>query len=271
MSAFALTAKTKRALVKGLGTVLNFRTLRGFLAIVGFVALWQLVVYVKVPYLRNLPFPQQVVIDGARAAATKSYWHDWEISLIRIFIGFTLAQLVGIPLGLAIGISKIFRDFTFPVFEMLRPVPPIAWIPIAILFWPTKEMSIYFLVFIGAFFIIVINVIQGVTNIPVSLKWSATSLGARPRDIFWRILVPGSLPSIITGMTVGMGVTWNVLVAAEMIAGNGGLGRATWEAYTNYNIPFIVVGMVSIGVAGYLCSALIRSLGERAMPWKKKF
>jgi NitT/TauT family transport system permease protein len=263
--------KKKKTVVKRLRRFFNLGTLRGFLAIVGFVALWQFVVYMKVPYLRNLPFPQDVVVNGIHAAGTKSYWFDWEISLIRIFTGFILAQLVGIPLGLAMGLSKRFKGFTFPVFEMLRPIPPIAWIPLAILFWPTRELSIYFLVFIGAFFIIVINVLQGVSNIPVSLKWTASSLGARQKDIFWRILVPGSLPSIVTGMTVGMGVTWNVLVAAEMIAGKGGLGRATWEAYTNYNIPFIVVGMVSIGTAGYLCSSLIRWVGEKAMPWKKKF
>ncbi len=258
-------------IVRGFKKVFNVRVLRGFLAIVAFAALWQLVVYVKVPYLRNLPYPQEVLTSGIESVNSKGYWFNWEISLLRVFTGFTVAQLVGVPLGLAMGLSRTFKGFTFPVFEMLRPIPPIAWIPLAILFWPTRELSIYFLVFIGAFFIIVINVIQGVSNISVSLKWAASSLGARPKDIFWKILVPGCLPSIVTGMTVGMGVTWNVLVAAEMIAGKGGLGRTTWEAYTNYNIPFIVVGMISIGVAGYLCSTLIRWLGERAMPWKKKF
>ncbi len=257
--------------MKKLKKVFNIRVLRGIISIVIFVGLWQLVVFVKVPYLKNLPYPKEVALDGISAAGTKIYWLNWEISLIRIFIGFIAAQLIGIPLGLAMGVSRKFKDFTFPVFEILRPIPPIAWIPIAILFWPTRELSIYFLVFIGAFSIIVINVLQGVSNISVSLKWAASSLGARPKDIFWRIMIPGSLPSIVTGMTVGMGVTWNVLIAAEMIAGQNGLGRMTWEAYTNYNIPLIVVGMVSIGVAGYLCSSLIRWLGERAMPWKKRF
>ncbi len=258
-------------MMKNLKKFFNLATLRGFISIVGFMALWQLVVYVKVPYLRNLPLPKEVIISGLHSVGRKSYWYDWEISLIRVFIGFIMAQLFGIPLGLAMGISKKFKAFTFPVFEMLRPIPPIAWIPIAILFWPTRELSIYFLVFLGSFFIIVINVIQGVSNIPISLKWTASSLGARPKDVFWRILIPGSLPSIVTGMTVGMGVTWNVLVAAEMIAGGGGLGRATWEAYTNFNMPFIIVGMVSIGVAGYLCSTLIRWAGIKIMPWQKKF
>ncbi len=250
--------------------VFNVRMLRACISILLFVVLWQLVVYVKVPYLRYLPYPQEVYDSGLKAASTWRYWADWGLSLQRVFVGFIAAQIIGIPLGLAMGISKVFKGFTFPVFEILRPIPPIAWIPLAILFWPTRELSIYFLVFIGAFFIIVINVLQGVSNISVNLTWAANSLGAKPKDIFWRILLPGSLPSIITGMTVGMGVTWNVLIAAEMIAGQGGLGRATWEAYTNHSIPFIVVGMVSIGLAGYLCSALLRWVGKKSMPWESK-
>jgi NitT/TauT family transport system permease protein len=251
--------------------VFSLRTLRGFSSLLAFVVLWQLVVYLKVPYLQYLPLPGDVAANGLAAAATGGYWIDWGLSLARIFIGFIAAQIIGIPLGLAMGISRAFKGFSFPAFEILRPIPPIAWIPLAILFWPTRELSIYFLVFIGAFFIIVINVIQGVSNISVNLKWAAFSLGAKPKDIFWRILLPGSLPSIVTGMTVGMGVTWNVLIAAEMIAGQGGLGRTTWEAYTNHNIPYIVVGMVSIGMAGSLCSTLLRWLGEKVMPWKRKF
>jgi NitT/TauT family transport system permease protein len=251
--------------------VFNFRSLRGFVSILVFAALWQLVVYYKVPYLKNLPYPRDVAYDAGTAAITSDYWIHWGKSLMRIFIGFIAAQLIGIPIGLAMGISKTFKQFTFPLFEILRPIPPIAWIPLAILFWPTRELSIYFLVFIGAFYIQVINVIQGVSNISVNLKWAALSLGAKPRDIFWRILLPGSLPSIITGMTVGMGVAWNVLIAAEMIAAKGGLGRTTWEAYTNHNIPFIVVGMVSIGLAGSFCSVLVRWVGKKAMPWTKKF
>lgn len=250
---------------------INVKMLRGSLSVVVLVILWQLVVTLKVPYLQYLPYPKEVAVDGVQAIGSMSYWFDWGLSLSRIFTGFLVAQIVGIPLGLAMGASKVFRGFSYPVLETLRPIPPIAWIPLAILFWPTRELSIYFLVFLGAFFIIVINVIQGVSSIQVSLKWAASSLGARPKDIFWKIMVPGCLPSIVTGMTVGMGVTWNVLIAAEMIAAQGGLGRMTWEAYTNHNIPMIIVGMVSIGTAGYLCSSLIRWLGLKAMPWEKRF
>lgn len=257
--------------MKTIKRIFSINVLRGLISIAAVVALWQIVVLVKVPYLENLPYPKEVALDGIHAAGTKAYWFNWSISLERIFIGFIAAQLIGIPVGMAMGMSNVFRGFIFPLFEIFRPIPPIAWIPIGILFWPTRELSIYFLVFIGAFFIIVINVLRGVSNISVTLTWAASSLGARQGDIFWKIMVPGSLPSIVTGMTVGMGVTWNVLIAAEMIAGQGGLGRMTWEAYTNHNIPFIVVGMVSIGMAGYLCSMLIRWLGEKAMPWNRRF
>jgi sulfonate transport system permease protein len=247
------------------------RLRRASISVVALLLTWQLVIVLGIPYLKNLPYPRDVAVATAHAVMFRGYWSDWGLSLIRIFVGFVVAQIVGIPLGLAMGSSKHVRDFTFPIFETLRPIPPIAWIPLAIIFWPTRELSIYFLVFIGAFFVIVVNVIRGVSNIQVSLRWAATSFGARRSDIFWKIMVPGSLPSIVTGMTVGMGVAWNVLIAAEMIAGQGGLGRMTWEAYTNGDMPLIVVGMVSIGCGGYLCSALIRWLGDKAMPWQKKF
>ncbi len=249
----------------------SIRLRRAALSVVSLILLWQFVIVLGIPYLKNLPYPWDVTVAGVKAVAYPGYWWDWVLSLVRIFVGFIAAQLIGIPIGLAMGNSKFVKEITFPVFETLRPIPPIAWIPLAIIFWPTRELSIYFLVFIGAFFVIIINVIQGVSNIPVSLKWAATSFGAKPRDIFWRIMVPGSLPSIVTGMTVGMGVAWNVLIAAEMIAGQGGLGRMTWEAYSNGNLPLIVVGMISIGCGGYLCSSLIRWLGDKAMPWKQKF
>jgi NitT/TauT family transport system permease protein len=251
--------------------VFDVRLRRAAVSISALLVLWQLVIVLGVPYLKNLPYPWDVTIAGLKAIENPGYWRDWGLSLLRIFVGFVAAQIIGIPLGLAMGNSRVFRDVTFPVFETLRPIPPIAWIPLAIIFWPTRESSIYFLVFIGAVFIVVINVIQGVSSIQPTLKWAATSFGARPSDIFWRIMVPGSLPSIMTGMTVGMGVAWNVLIAAEMIAGQGGLGRMTWEAYSNGNLPLIVVGMVSIGCGGYLCSTLIRWLGDKAMPWKRRF
>jgi NitT/TauT family transport system permease protein len=154
---------------------------------------------------------------------------------------------------------------------VLRPIPPLAWVPLSILFWPTPESSITFVIFLGAFFTVLINTLAGVRAIDERYVRAAISLGATPAIIFRRIILPGALPSIFTGMAVGMGITWSVLVAAEIIAGRSGLGYLTWEAYVAGSFPTIVVGMISIGLAGYLSSALVRILAARVMPWSKRF
>jgi NitT/TauT family transport system permease protein len=159
----------------------------------------------------------------------------------------------------------------FPPLEILRPIPPLAWVPTAIIFWPTTELSIAFVIFLGAFFTVVLNVLGGARSIDERHVRAAASLGSRPSDIFWKIVLPATLPSIFTGMAVGMGITWEVVVAAEMIAGKSGLGYFTWASYVGGNYPQIIIGMISIGIAGYLSSGLIRSLGKLATPWQRRF
>jgi len=149
-------------------------------------------------------------------------------------------------------------------------------VPAAIIFWPTQELSIGFVIFLGAFFTIVINVLGGARTIDVRYLRAVQSMGASQWDLFWRIILPGTLPSIFTGAAVGMGITWEVVVAAEMISGGGtqgggGLGFFIWNSYIGGSLPQIVVGMISIGIAGYLSSTLIRMIGRSAMPWRKLF
>ena len=148
---------------------------------------------------------------------------------------------------------------------------PLAWVPTAIIFWPTTELSIAFVIFLGAFFTVVLNVLGGARNIDERHLRAAASFGSRRTDIFWKIVLPATLPSIFTGMAVGMGITWEVVVAAEMIAGKSGLGYFTWASYVGGNYPQIIVGMISIGLAGYLSSGLIRLLGKVATPWQRQF
>jgi ABC-type proline/glycine betaine transport system permease subunit len=152
----------------------------------------------------------------------RGYWYSWFQSSRRVFSGFLAAMLIGIPFGLAMATSRVFHDITFPVFEILRPVPPLAWVPAAIIFWPTQELSIGFVIFLGAIFTIMLNVIGGARSIDVRYFQAARSMGSSSWDIFRRIILPGVLPSIIVGCEVGIGITWNVVVAAEMISGGGG-------------------------------------------------
>jgi NitT/TauT family transport system permease protein len=250
---------------------LTIHGLRGAAGVVGFFALWQVLSTLHAPLFKQIPTPLEVIAQFRIEGATKAYWVDWAISFERVFVGFAAAQLVGIPLGLWMGWKRKFYNLTFPVFEVLRPIPPLAWVPLSIVFWPTPELSIEFVIFLGAFFTVLINTIGGVRSIDERYVRAALSLGASPALIFRRIILPGALPSIFTGMSVGMGITWSVLVAAEIIAGHSGLGYLTWEAYVAGTFPTIIVGMISIGVAGYLSSIFVRWIGVRVMPWKSRF
>jgi len=247
--------------------VFSLTTIRGIAAVVVFTVLWELCSRFGVPIIGNVPPPSSVLKELGEQLVNKAYWLSWVDSFIRILSGFVVAQILGIPLGLLLGVNKTARELIYPVVEIMRPVPPLAWVPIAVIFWPTNELSMMFVTFLGAFFTVVLNIIGGAGAIDARYIRAAYSLGSTRADIFWKIMVPATLPSIVVGMTVGMGVTWAVVVAAEMIASRSGLGFLTWQSYVAGDYPMIIIGMMSIGIAGYISSALIRLIGSRMTPW----
>lgn len=242
---------------------LSLTTLRGVISVVGLLVVWELGRRLQVPFFAAVPAPSEVVVALEKVIGSGRFWSDWAASYSRVLVGFVAAQIIGIPLGLAMAMNRPFYHFVFPPLEVLRPIPPLAWVPTAIIFWPTTELSIAFVIFLGAFFTVVLNVLGGARNIDERHIRAAASFGSQRRDIFWKIVLPATLPSIFTGMAVGMGITWEVVVAAEMIAGKSGLGYFTWSSYIGGNYPQIIVGMISIGFAGYFSSGLIRILGTR--------
>ncbi|MEO7726429.1 MAG: ABC transporter permease [Burkholderiales bacterium] len=243
---------------------------RGALAVGAFILLWELLTRWKVPGLATVPGPLDTLsVFWSKYATSPSYWQSWIASFRRVLAGFVIAQLLGIPLGLLLGTRERFRELVFPVIELLRPIPPLAWVPLSILFWPSHEWSIVFITFIGAFFIITINVFDGVRSIRPEHVWLARSLGASEARIFRRIVLPSVLPAIGVGMTLGMAVTWNVVIAAEMIAGDNGLGRLTWEGYVSHTSAVVIIGMVSIGLAGYVSALIITWVEHRLAPWRR--
>jgi len=255
--------------------------LRAISSIVVFVVLWEIGSRSKqwlgftVPWVGNVPAPTAVMAAWAGLLGDPGYWQSWYMSLIRVLAGFMAAMIIGIPLGLLMAVSRTFNGVAFPTFEVTRPIPPLAWVPASIIFWPTQELSITFVTFLGAFFTVVINVIGGAKSIDVRYYQAAQALGASRWDIFRRIVLPGTVPSIVVGASVGMGITWNVVVAAEMISGGGGqaggagggLGFLIWNSYVGGSYEQIVVGMISIGIAGYLCSEVLRRVGIVFTPW----
>ena len=191
-------------------------------------------------------------------------------SLRRIAISYSLAAGIGITLGLLMGRSRFIRDLIFPYVEILRPIPGVAWIPLAILLWPTEEGSIIYITFLGALFPIILNTLHGVEQTPEVLVRAAQSLGASRMCIFRHVVLPGALPSICTGLAIAMGVSWFSLLAGEIISGQYGIGYFTWNAYSIINPPDIIVGMLTIGLLGAATTALVHLITRPALAWQRK-
>jgi len=219
------------------------------------------------PWIGAVPAPSAVLKSWIVVLGQQGYWQSWYMSLFRVMGGFIVAMLIGIPFGLMLAVSRVAHGVAFPVFEVLRPIPPLAWVP----------ASIIFITFLGAFYTIVINVLGGARSIDVRYFQAAQSMGSSRWDMFRRVILPGTLPSIVVGSAVGMGITWEVVVAAEMISGGGsqqagvggGLGFFIWNSYVGGSYEQIVVGMISIGIAGFISSELLRWGGRYATPWLK--
>ena len=216
---------------------------------------------------QNIPTPALVLEEAIELFGGVDFYVHILASLERIWLGFAIATALGIGLGLLIGWFRFAADTLFPLIELLRPIPAVAWVPLSIMLWPTERSSIVFITSLGAFFPIVLNTIHGVEGIDRQLVRAATSLGAGRAAIFREVVIPGALPSILTGLSVGMGVSWLCLISAEMISGQFGVGYFTWVAYGIVKYSQIVVGMLVIGVLGMLSSAFIRLIGVRCMPW----
>ena len=241
------------------------------LSLAVFLLLWQWAasshVNLHLLSFANTPSPQ-AVLRAAWALAHSSHLllNLWS-SLYRVFLGYVAAAIIGIALGLAIGRSRLVEDLLLPPLEVLRPIPAVAWIPLAVLMFPSAEVGMVFITFTGALFPILLNTIHGVESVDPRLIAAAKSLGCGRRALFSEVIVHGAAPAIITGLSIGMGTSWFCLVSAEMIAGQYGIGYYTWAAYTLQNYADIVVGMLLIGGFGMASSLLIKHLGRRLIPW----
>jgi NitT/TauT family transport system permease protein len=214
----------------------------------------------------SMPGPVVTFEALLRLAGNGTIHQSARISLLHIFGSFLLGAALGIPLGLVIGWQSVVHDLVFPSLEILRPVPPIAWIPLTILVLPSMRASIMFITFMGAFFPILLNTIRGVHRIEADYTKAVRSLGGSSVDVFRNVVYPGALPSIHTGLIVGMGLAWVNLVAAEMVADEG-LGRFVWVSYTSGAYDNLVASVIMIGALGYGSSELVRWLGTARLAW----
>ncbi|RTL55433.1 MAG: ABC transporter permease [Bradyrhizobiaceae bacterium] len=248
------------------------------LGFVLFLSAWYLAVDIfKLPRFSKLPGLRDVITEWLSpnpvygiSIFTPEYYQHIFVSLVRIGTAFVAATILGVPLGLMLGWSERFREYVFPVFETLRPIPILAWVPISIILFNGSEVSVVFLTFIAAFFVTTLNTMQGVRSIDETYIRAAACLGATPNQIFMDVVIPGALPSIFTGLQISIGVAWFSLVAAEMVSGEYGLGYLINTSYTKIQYPTIAIGMFTLGIVGYLSSSLVRLLGNRLMKWRMR-
>ncbi|HEX4110973.1 MAG TPA: ABC transporter permease [Stellaceae bacterium] len=218
----------------------------------------------------NVPTPYEVAAALWRHLGEARFYMHILVSLRRILIAYAIAAGLGIGLGLIGGRSRLIRSAIMPYVEIVRPIPAVAWIPLAILMWPTEESSIVYITFLGALFPILLNTIHGVEQTPEILVRAAQTLGASRVRVFWHVVLPASLPSIATGLAIGMGVSWFSLLAGEIISGQYGIGYFTWNAYSLIIYPDIVVGMIVIGLLGTLSTYAVRLALRPLLAWQRK-
>jgi sulfonate transport system permease protein len=241
------------------------------LAVLAAIGLWQVVSQAQFDFIlnfQNVPTPLGVWHQFVVLLGTEIFYIDVAISLRRIAVAFGLAAVSGIFIGVLMGRFRLVEDVVSPYIEILRPIPAVAWIPLAILIMPTEESSIIFITYLGAFFPIVLNTVHGVEQTPTVLIRAARSLGASDRAILWRVILPGALPSITAGLAIGMGVAWFSLLAGEIISGQYGIGYFTWASYTLVQYPKIIIGMLCIGALGTLSTKLVRLLTTPFLRWQ---
>jgi ABC-type nitrate/sulfonate/bicarbonate transport system permease component len=218
------------------------------------------------PFL--LPSPAEVAGEAWDLTRSGVIFRFAAISLLRVVGGFLIGAAVALPLGMAIGRLQTVRDLCDPILELARPIPALALIPLAIAWFGIGESSKLFLISYAAFFPIVINVIAGFHAVDPAHVRAARSLRASEVQIFRDVVLMSAFPYVVAGLRIGMGMAFLVLVAAELIASNAGLGYLIQEARLNFNTSRIFVGIIAIGLLGYVLSKSLLELERRVVPWK---
>ena len=245
--------------------------LPNFATLVVLLIVWQFASKVWLPRIDPqmavlMPAPSTIAVTAAGMIASGELFYHLIASLKREAVAFLFAASA-IPLGIMMGWWRLVRDQVNPIMEILRPIPPLAWIPLSILWVGIGDEQNEFIIFLGIFFPILVNTIVGVKNIDPILIRAARSLGASERRLLARIVLIGALPQIITGIRIGLGVGWMALVAAELVGASSGLGFVINDARSMLRTDIIIVGMLTIGLIGLLIDAAILALSRRLLPW----
>jgi len=254
------------------------RTCQTLLLPIVILALWELSGRLNLIPAGLLPPPSRVAVGwwawafGPAGLGLNPYSGTWAgnvaFSGLRVFEGFGVAILVGVPLGILIGWSRLAARLVDPTVQALRPVPITAWLPFSIAIFGIRDIGSIFLIALGAFYPIVINSAHGARDVGRNLIRAAEMMGASPLQLLWRVAFPAALPAIFTGLRIGLGIAWTAVIVSEMVAVKSGLGYVLWDAYYVGRMDVVIADMVSIGLAGFLSDLVIVLIERRALGWK---
>jgi len=249
-------------------------TLLRALSIVLFFALWAAFSFANARWLKVfnpvlVPSPLDVLYSGIDLVESGELQRDILASLARVLQGFCIAAFLGVALGMAVGRSRVLESLVDPMLELLRPIPPLAFLPMMVLWFGIGEASKIAFIAYAAFFPIFTTTLEGIKYVDPLLLRAAASLGASRRDLFRYVVLPAATPSIITGLRLGFGLSFFVIVAAEFIAADRGLGYLINDARTFFLVSQMLLGAAVIGVIGFAFNRLLRLLEARLLRWRK--
>jgi NitT/TauT family transport system permease protein len=188
-------------------------------------------------------------------------------SMSRVYGGFALAALAAVPLGILIGRNDTVRALLDPFLQLMRPIPVTAWLPLSMILFGLGPRSAFFLVFLGAFYPILLNTVFGVRSVEKRLFEAASMLGCSPSAQFFKVVLPAALPSIFTGLRLGLGLAWFVIVVGEMTGVPQGLGAVIMDGRTLSRTELVICGMIVIGIAGFVSDRIVVALMNRLLRW----
>lgn len=246
------------------------KTFCAIISITAFLILWQFVVsFTSAKLVLSGPietislfFTSIIQPLGTHTIEGHIFW-----SLSRVITGFILGSLLGIFLGILMGWFKFISAIFRPIFEILRPIPPIAWIPLSIVWFGLGEMSKYFLIMYSAFCAVTMNAYSGIKSVDPELIGAAKMLGANNRQVFMSIVLPSCIPQIFAGLQIAIGTSWATVVAAEMVRSSEGVGWVIIKGQDSNSTVQILVGIVAIGIVGYLLAVSMRALEAKLCKW----
>ena len=253
------------------------KIIRPLVALAIFLVIWQLLCMSPDS---NLPSPITVFQDTWDPLIINTFFDNGgtdkglglqiAASLGRVAIGFTLSTIVGIGLGILIGSTKFMYDALDPLFQVLRTIPPLAWLPISLAAFRDSQPSAIFVIFITAIWPIIINTTVGVQQIPQDYRNVAKVLRLSRQKYFFKVLFPAAVPYIFTGLRIGIGLSWLAIIAAEMLVGGVGIGFFIWDAYNSSAMSEIILALVYVGIIGLLLDRLVAFVASKVVPEEQK-